>query len=333
MVTPVLLWAILAPALLAGVVLLLGIAPWNKRPASEVGDGPAAKSSERPAGGWAAGLAIALGYSVGQWGQIGWQPLGGDITQWLIYFALAGAAVGVLEARFSLPALLRLLVRFALSGAAAWLLLRPLLAQSLNSSWVIALAAAFVLVWTVLDVLAAAERGPLWALLAAVLAAGVSATVLFANNASTAMLTGALISTLGAAFVVTAKFPAAGRLRSATPVVALVLVGQLAIGRFYGEGMPPSSFLLLLAAPLLLLLVQMLLLRRAGGWLRLLVRVGALTALVALAAGLAAATYFAPPAAKSGPTSNGAAGATSAPAGKTPAGKSAQQWDGDYGYD
>lgn len=318
MVTPVLLWAILAPSLLAGVVLLLGIAPWKK--------------SDRPSGG-SAGLAVALGYSVGQWGQVGWQPLGGDITQWLIYLALAGALVGVLEARVSLPVLLRLLVRFALSGAAAWLLLRPLLAQSLNSSWVIALAAAFVLVWTVLDVLAAAERGPLWALLAAVLAAGVSATVLFANNASTAMLTGALISTLGAAFVVTAKFPAPGRLRSAAPVVALLLVGQLAVGRFYGEGMPPSSFLLLLAAPLLLLIVQALLLRRAVGWLRALARLGALATPVVLAAGLAAATYFAPPAtAKPSPTGSVKAGATSAPSGKTPAGKSAQQWDGEYGY-
>lgn len=325
MVTPVLLWAILVPSLLAGTVLLIGIAPWKKRTTD--GD-----EDPRPAGGWAAGVAIALGYGVGQWGQIGWQPLGGDITQWLIYLALAGALVGALEARFASPALLRLLVRFVLSGGAAWLLLRPLLAQSLDTSWVIALAAAFVLVWTVLDVLAAAERGPLWALLTALLAGGVSATVLFANNASTAMLTGALIATLGATFVVTAKFPAAGRLRSAAPVVALLLVGQLAVGRFYGDGMPPSSFLLLLAAPLLLLVAQ-LLLRRVVGWPRLLARVGALATPVVLAAGLAASTYFAPsPAAKRAPAESTKAGAASAPSGQTPAGKSAKQWDGEYGY-
>jgi hypothetical protein len=323
----VLIWAITVPALIAGVILLLGVAPWRS-----ADDASTEESGQAAPGRWAAGVAIAMGYVVGQWGLVGWQPLGGDITQWLIYLALAAGAVGALEALVPLPRLARWPIRFGLGFASAYLLLRPLVANgSVESIWIAVLAAGIVLVWTVIDLLAAEERGPALALFLALLVGGVAATVLFSGNATTAMLSGALIATLGAVLVLTLKWPALARLRSAAPVVAVVCVGQLAVGRFYTDGMPPLSFLLLLAAPLALLGAH-LPLRRRGWVLALLGRLVALGAPVAVAAALAASTYFAPTATSAGaaaPASSKASGTSKSP-GKTKA-KKAWQDDG-YGY-
>ncbi len=319
----VLIWAIVAPSGVAGTIFLLSIAPWRRSKVTTNEQAPAA-------GRWAVGPAIAGGYVLGQTGLVGWQPIGGDITQWLIYLALAAAAVGSVEVSLTLPRLARWPLRFGFGFGAAYLLLRPLIVNgNVRPMWVLALAAGIVLLWTVIDVLAAEDRGPTLALYLALLCGGIAATVLFSGNATTAMLSGALVSTLGAAWVLTLKWPAPARLRSAAPVVAAVAVGQLVVGRFYTDSMPPLSFLLLLGAPLVLLVAH-LALRHKSWSLALLGRLVALAAPVAVAAGLAATTYFAPSSVVNPP---GERATTPAESSKKAAPKAPKTtWEDDYGY-
>jgi hypothetical protein len=154
------------------------------------------------------------------------------------------------------------------------------------------LTSAGVAGWAAWDTLAAQEPGPGLTLGTIVIAAGGSGVVVLSGLISTGQVTGALVAALGGVFLVSWRFPVAGRLRGAAPVVALLLVGHWATGLFYAE-MPPLSFALLVLAPAALLVSRLSWLARATAVLALAVRIAAVGAPVGGAVATAAVHYFA----------------------------------------
>ncbi len=280
MVATVVIWGALVPATLAFVLLAVA---WRRRASASGAGGP-----------WAAALAVGLAYVVGSWGM--GSATAGDPNLRLLVIALAGAGIGLVESLLRVPRWASWSLRIAASSAAAWLVVGPLVAPQ---QWGLAqvglrvgvIAGATVMVWTAIDLQAAAEEGPSLALALALLAAGGSAVVLMSGLASTAQVAGALVAALGVGFLLSWRYPARARLRSAAPVVALLLVGHGAVGLLYAE-MPPLSFGLLALTPLGLLLGRLGRLRRARAVAALALRLLVVSAPVGAAVATAAIPYF-----------------------------------------
>lgn len=306
MVITVLLWGATAPALLAAGLLLFALRPWASAAPHD-----AAGTAAPHRGRWGAAVALATGYVAGHWGLAG-GPLStnNDISQMLLYLAAAGGVIGALDALWRPPLLLRWALRLALCGASSWLLLRPLLAQGgplLQHALALSTVAGGMLAaWSVVDGAAESEPGPGLGLALLLWVVAGAAVLVMAGTAAVGQLAGALAAGLGGLWVITWRWPAAGRLASAAPVLALVAVGQWAVGLFYAE-LPKASFVLLVLAPLGLVLVQLPLLARRAPLVRLVLRLGLVALLAGPAVAIAARHYFAPAAAASGGTS-GAAG-------------------------
>lgn len=287
MIWGMLIWNAVVPALLAGGVMLVGLSPWR------------AGAARNPARGrWAAAVALAAGYVAGQWGLGGlppWDVATGDVSLSLMALAVIGAAVGVLDSRVGAPTAIRWLVRLAVSGCVAWLLLRPLIAahgshlRFVLQGGLIVLAVSVL--WTVLDFFAAREQGPSLVIVILLLGAGGSTTLALSGAATTAQLGVVLLAALGALLLVLWWAPAVGRLRSAIPVVALVTVAQWTIGLHYAE-MPVTSFVLLAGAPIALLLTLLSAFRTRARWLVLAVRLLVIALPIAAAVATSAVAYF-----------------------------------------
>ena len=158
-----------------------------------------------------------------------------------------------------------------------------------------AISGAMVWVWTVIEVQAREERGPQLALGLLGLSGASALALVLSGTASTGQLAGLLAAGLAATCSSIWRFPAGGRLRSAAPAVALIAVGQWAIGLHYAS-MPPTTFALLVIAPSALLIARLPALRQTRATIRLAVRLATLALPLGLAVGTAAKTYFAEPA-------------------------------------
>ncbi|MBK8481804.1 MAG: hypothetical protein IPL40_11590 [Proteobacteria bacterium] len=302
MVTAVLLWGALVPALLSATLFLAASRPWAASTAASTAALPASEASAaagvgQPLGRWGAALALAAGYIAGHWGLAG-GPLSAnnDVSQTLLYLAALGGALGALDALWQRPIALRWGLRLLACAGSAWLLVRPLAAQG-GPIAQYGLAAATVAggmlaVWSILDGAAAREPGPGLGLALLLWVVAGAAVLVMAGTAAVGQLAGAAAAALGGLWVVTWRWPASGRLTSAAPVLALVAVGQWAVGLLYAE-LPKASFVLLVLAPLGLVLVQLPRLARCRPLTRHALRLGLVALLAIPAVALAARDYFA----------------------------------------
>lgn len=282
MLGPVLIWSALVPAAVALVVMFIGLRPFGRQVPQQ-------------RGAWAGALALGLGYAAGNWGLTG-GPGGGGPEQRLLFIALGAAALGLVESLARPPAAVRWLTRVGASAAAGWLLLAPLWEPQQWSHGQLALrlglvTATSVLVWSILDWLASEERGPSMALaLAAAGTIGASVIVL-SGLASTGQLSGAMVAPLGVLLLVTWRFPAAARLRSAVPPATLLLVSHPVVGLFYAE-MPLASFALLAAAPLAVAVVRIPWVQRRSRLVTLVLRLAAVSLPAGGAVAISATHYL-----------------------------------------
>lgn len=321
MVAAVFLWGALVPALLAATVLLAASRPWAAtRLASTAAtsslEASAAARLGQPLGRWGAALALAAGYVAGHWGLAG-GPLStnNDVSQTLLYLAALGGVLGALDALWPRPMALRWGLRLLACAGSAWLLVRPLAAQggpiAQYGLAAASVAGGMLAVWSLLDGAAAREPGPALGLALLIWLVAGAAALVMAGTAVVGQLAGAATAALGGLWVVTWRWPATGRLVSASPVLALVAVGQWAIGLLYAE-LPKASFVLLVLAPLGLVLVQLPRLARCRPLTRHALRLGLVVLLAIPAAALAARDYFAASPASSGSPAAGGSSASDA---------------------
>jgi len=320
MIREITIWIVAVPVLLTAAILLAGWRPWRRH----------ATTDDTPEkGAWVAALAVALSYSAANWGITG-GPTGSDpLNARLLYVAAGGLILGVLEGWSPLPTVARWALRVLAAFLAAWLILGPLAAPQKWSAgqtafWIAVVAGATLVAWSSLDDLAQRESGSSLALALAILGTGGSLVIVFSDLASTGQLVGALVAALGVSVLILWKWPARGRLVSAIPTIALVLVGHFTIGLFYAE-MPGLSFALLVVTAPVLLLTRLRAVTRLTALVALLLRLLAVGAPVGLAVTTAALKYFEPTPSAADSNTAGKSGDDKSP--------SATGDDDDYGYD
>ena len=197
-------------------------------------------------------LAIGLAYLIGHFVITGWVTFPpADTTNWLPYFALAGALLGAACALVATKAWARVFIFALISAGALRLLLKPKFQYgwSLGEGWlwVGCLVCAFVLVAIILDALvrrpATVIEIPAFLLITC---AGTFGALMLSGS----MLLGQFAAVLGGAvfgsLVFTAwKVPLG---RGIVPVFSLLLGGLLVSGYFFAE-LPLTSAMALAFAP------------------------------------------------------------------------------------
>lgn len=197
-------------------------------------------------------LAIGTGYFAGQVFVTGWAAFPpADTTNWLPYFAAAGAVLGAFCAVLQIRGWMRALIFGLVSAGALRLLLKPKFSYGWSLPegclWVIALAVAMVLLAAVIDLLvrrsATAIETP--AVLLIICGGTFGALML-----SSSILLGQLAAILGAALfgslVFTMRKVDLGR--GIVPLFSLLLSALVISGYFFAE-LPITSALLLAFAP------------------------------------------------------------------------------------
>lgn len=268
------LLGIVLPALVAFAVLIVAWCPWRRK------DSP-------PVGRWGGALALSAGYAVGHVALTGWQPFPPtEVTHWLLYFALAAMAVGLLDALWREPAWLRWGGRLLLAGAVVWLLLRPIIEYTWGSAqgaaWIVGLGLALLAFWAGLEALSERLSTASLSLILLIVTAGSSVVLLLSGSALLSQLGGAAAATLGACLVVAGRSPTLSLARGAVCVVSVLLAGLWLNGYFYAEA-PLTSVLLVALSPTAAWVGQVERVRRLAPWQANLVRVAVVLVPVALA--------------------------------------------------
>jgi hypothetical protein len=224
----------------------LALARWWGRPRGE----PARAGAEAlaVAAGLFAGFAALAGSR-----QLGWEFLQpADAWHWLPLLAVTAAAAGVPDRLPSLPAAARWLLRLAVAGLTAWLLVRAESAvQAVHPAWHAALAAAVLALWGVLDRAVPRRPGFVLPTLLALTAVGAAAVLEAAGIMKFAQSAGVLAAVLGGAACVARRYRPGSPARAAVPALAVMLPGLLFAGWFNTfSNVPAASYLLVLATPL-----------------------------------------------------------------------------------
>jgi hypothetical protein len=225
-------------------------------------------------------LAAAAGFAVGHAG-LNYSPLHVDLPWHWSWLALAAAAVG----GSALPGWMRAALWPGVAALTAWWLVPPTLFD--DAEWkpwraqCYGAIAGSVLVLGALAPVVRRRPGPLVPLLLAVTAVGSAVVLIQSGNAKLAQLAGALTAALGSIMVLAALVPDRPVAAGAVPVVAVLLPGLLAAGKFYSfSDVPLTSYILVAAAPLGLALPELPGLRSLPSWagaiLRMLVVLGIL---------------------------------------------------------
>ncbi len=246
------LYGIVVPALVTAVGLLLALRLKHGAPLAV-------------AAGISAGLfALAATAGLAAWetkDPLIWGFLKPDRSwDWLPSLILLALLVGLIEQIFSLPIVLRWFLRLIVAGLTGWLLYRAELVfasaeQPVESWWPLAIEAAVLILWGVLDHSArihptALLPGSLTAVLFALAAMmELSGNMGFAQTAGV-VGAAALASSAVSLWRLTPKV-----VGSIVPAVAVILPGFLFVNHFNSNSetpptIPSPSFLLLLLAPL-----------------------------------------------------------------------------------
>jgi hypothetical protein len=202
-------------------------------------------------------LAVGLGYIAGHLfitGRFSFPPA--DTTNWLPFFALAGAVIGAVFATVRMPSWARLLLFVAVCAGALRLLLKPKFQYgwSLGQGWiwVMALALGIVLLAIILDALAGRPAPAVALPFFLLLVCGATFGALMLSGS---MLLGQFATVLAAAIFGTLlltlrKVPLGPAI---APIVSLLLGALLISGYFFAE-LPAASAVLLGVAPALALI-------------------------------------------------------------------------------
>lgn len=231
--------------------------------------------------------AWGFGYACGHFMATGWTgfpPV--DTTNWLPFFALVAALLGILHEASAAPSWLRLLAFAVFSAGAMWLLVRPRLqgegtfGQGLL--WVGCLAVGMVVLGAVSDGLCqhspAPSATPLFLLIAC---GGAAIALMLSGSMLLGQLAAVLAATVFGSFLLGLRQVALGK--GVAPVFATLLFGLVVSGYFFAE-LPALSALLLAVAPALALV--------RTGKLPVLWAVAVRAALVAAAVVIALITAF-----------------------------------------
>jgi len=317
------------PGVLAGAIVLLALVV-----AARVHGGGWREALSAPS--VTSGLALAAGYGLAFANILGWPPLlPVDVTQVGPWVGLLAVPLGFLGARG------RALAVMALGLAVGLFLAGP----SHTGAALVGHAALVALTFGVLEVglsrVIAQTDSRAGALTVLLWVSGVAATVLFADTASLAQVLGGLAAAVGAVMVLgfVASWLAFGKgaekrggpadLRYATPVIAAVVATNLHAVVLYASG-HYAVLAVIGLAPVMLALGLGWLGRRPGRWFALFVPAALMALPIAVAAGLAASSYFGTAA-----SNDAAAGASDAPMGDgngTSAAPHRESPDPDYGY-
>jgi hypothetical protein len=195
-------------------------------------------------------LATAAGFAAGYLG-LNLSQLQMDLPWHWPAAALVAAAV----AGSALPGWARAVLWLGVAAVAAWWVVPAALFDDAEwkplRPWCYTVVASGVLALGALAPVARRQPGPLVPLLLAVTAAGAAIVLMQSGNAKLAHVTGALAAALGAVMILAAFAPNQPIAAGATPVVAVLLPGALAAGKFYSfSDVPLTSYVLAAAAPL-----------------------------------------------------------------------------------
>jgi hypothetical protein len=230
---PVLLYGILLPALVAGIVLLAG------------GRGTPLAERPRP---FLGALALGVGYLIAHVAIVGAPPVPwGDqqlpAQQWIAWFVLAAIVL----------APLRGIERWAAWANAGYLALFSVvvLRQSLANVETrtferFAYTLGFYAIWTATERLAARARGPALPAALVVAGTGISLSALMMHSASVAQLAGAVCAGLGAAGVI-GLVDAGFHLAVGAVAIAMIVFGSAIVNAAIYD-LPGSSIVLLAAS-------------------------------------------------------------------------------------
>ena len=203
-----------------------------------------------------AGFALALGYFAGHWFVTGWPGFPPtDTTNWLPYFALAEAVVGlVLLLVRRRP--VRLLIVGVVATAAMRLLVQPKFRYVWSSTrgWIIVVCLSLAVMLVAFAVGGLMRRSSLRfepPLLLLIVCGGTSAALLLSGSILLGQFAVVLAAAVAGAFVVAIRETITGE--ALALVFSLVLVALLVSGYFFAE-LPAASAILLAAAPCLALI-------------------------------------------------------------------------------
>lgn len=272
-----LLYGVLVPVVVSGVVLAVGLRP--------------RRAGATDGGRWIGALAHGGGYAAGYALLFDWPALPPcEDWQWLAHVALIAVAAGLVDAQPGAPAAVRWGVRLLVSGLTAWLLV-PIWVEA-RVFWMLGLGAAVITLWAVLRRLAAHASAVCvsLALLAALVGAG--GVLVLTGNARFGQLAGALAATFGARLVVGFFNRPVCEDVGSLAVVAVLLPGLMFNGHFnnYGD-VPAAIFVLVALAPVAAWVAGIGPLRRLTGWPETLVRVGGVVLVTGAALAVAVADY------------------------------------------
>jgi hypothetical protein len=233
--TQFVLYAIFAPAIFSGVLLLLTL-KW-------------------PAGrGWIAALAVGLGYAAGHAANLGLAPPfpPEQSTHALFYIAFAAALAGAMRGADAVPKLVGWLALVAVAAGAPWYLLRNLLQRWSSgeiASTLFFTALAIVALTFVLDGYAARRRGAELPLVLWLATAFASVALALSGSLIYAQFGASLAGVLGACIVFTWIAREVSFARGVTAVFAIVFCCFCLAGVLLSS-LPRAAGILLFYAPL-----------------------------------------------------------------------------------
>jgi hypothetical protein len=211
---------------------------------------------------WADAVALGVGYACGHVVTAGWPALPpAEATQWLPYFAIGVAIVGVVDTLLRPPGSLRAMIWFLCCAG----LLRLLLSSKFQygwsfwggALWVVVLAAGMLVLTLFFDKAAQRDASVSVPLIVAILAGGTGFSLMLSASLLLGQLAIVLAAAAGAIVLVGFLLPNAVNGRGIAPVASAVLVGLWLSGYFFAE-LSSATGLLLAASPIPALMLVLL---------------------------------------------------------------------------
>ncbi|MFZ0712153.1 MAG: hypothetical protein WAM53_19085 [Terrimicrobiaceae bacterium] len=238
------------------------------------------------ANNWADAVALGIGYASGHAVAVGWPAFPpSEATQWLPYFALAAAVLGVLDVFVRPAGSLRALIWVACCAGLLGLLLKPKFQYGWSIPagvlWVAGLAAGMLVLASSLDAAVRRDSSISSPLVLTIVTCGTGATLMLSGSMLLGQLAMVLAAALGATLVVAFLLPKAVEGRGVVPVSVALLVSLWLCGCFYAD-LPVASALLLAVAPFPAFLLIAISEKKLLTWKDLLLRAGVVAVPVAI---------------------------------------------------
>ncbi|MFN0207826.1 MAG: hypothetical protein ACKVS6_16075 [Planctomycetota bacterium] len=235
-----LIWGALLPGAISAAIWAYCIKPWKRDAVPRAGGS----------------LAIAMGYIFGHVA-IEAPYVGGDVVAWLPFFAVFGAALGIIEftIEFTMAKhaaaiiIIKLAVSFLLAFAILYLL--PALRDGESGVFLITLAATAILsfmVWFAAARFAESVSGPIPGFYLWLCAAGSAGIILQSGNAKLAQLLGACAAGVAPSAICGFFSKAPLHSRGSTATFFIIYNSAITIALFFGD-LPKMSAVFMGAAP------------------------------------------------------------------------------------